>query len=262
MSRRHITFDCEGARLVGTIDEAPGTTALLLVSGGNEVRGGAWNSQARLAARIAREGFPVLRFDRCGVGDSEGNNAGFRGNQRDLAAALGTLRQEQSQATRVVAFGNCDAASALMLARGADCDALVLSNPWTIENDADDEAPAEVVRAHYRRRLADPAAIRRLLTGQVSIANLVRSLVAALRPKPAAPDGLAAQMAKGIEGFGGDIRFLVAGRDRTGLAFLSYWNKADPRIRICADATHSYVEPEAQDWLEKQVLEVLRAQPQ
>ncbi|WP_159978270.1 MULTISPECIES: hydrolase 1, exosortase A system-associated [unclassified Novosphingobium] len=257
MNRRHFTFLCGGDGLVATLDPAPGRNALLLVSGGNEVRSGAWNGQARFATRIARQGFPVLRFDRRGVGDSEGFNAGFRSSGADLAAAANALRAQCPQVDRVVGLGNCDAASALMLAQGAGLDALVLSNPWTIEDEAE-EAPAEVVRDHYRHRLADPAAIKRLLTGQVSLAKLVRSLASAMRPAPAAPNGLAAQMAQGIAGFTGDVRFLVAGRDRTGLAFLSRWNKADTRIRTCPGATHSYVEPEAQDWLVEQVLEVLR----
>lgn len=262
MNRRHFPFACDGAELIATLDDTPAgafaTTALLLVSGGNEVRAGAWNGQARFAARIAARGFPVLRFDRRGIGDSEGENAGFRGSATDIAAARTALRDALPLVTRVVALGNCDAASALMLAGGAGCDALVLSNPWTIENDGEDEAPAEVVRAHYRRRLADTAAIRRLLTGQVSLPKLARSLRAALRPAPAAPDGLAAQIAQGIAGFHGPIRFLVAERDRTGLAFLSAWNKTDSRIRAHPDATHSYVEPASQDWLVEQVLEVLR----
>ena len=53
MTRRHLTFACEGAALAGTLDLAPGSTGLLIVTGGNEVRAGAWNGQALFAARIA-----------------------------------------------------------------------------------------------------------------------------------------------------------------------------------------------------------------
>ena len=256
MTRRHFSFDCEGSRLAATLDGASGQTGLLLVSGGNEVRAGAWNGQARLAARIAAEGYPVMRFDRRGVGDSEGTNCEFRSSAPDLAAALAAFRQECPRLSRVVGFGNCDAASALMLTGGAGLDALILSNPWTIEDD-DEAAPAEVVRMHYRRRLADPVAIRRLITGKVSPAKLLRGLTAALRPAPARPNGLAGEIAEGLAGFTGPVRFLIAGRDRTGLAFLAKWRKADARISTCADATHSYVEPDARDWLFRQILEVL-----
>lgn len=257
MTRRHFTFDCAGDRLVATLDDAAGTTALLLVSGGNEIRAGAWNGQARFAARIAAHGFPVLRFDRRGVGDSEGENRGFRASAADIAAALEALRTRAPQVRRVIGLGNCDAASALMLARGAGLDGLALSNPWTIETDEED-APAEVVRDHYRRRLADPAAIGRLLTGKVSLIKLARSLASAARPTPAAPTGLAAEISQGIADFTGPVRFLIAGRDRTGLAFLSRWDKADGRIRTCPGASHSYLEADAQDWLLGQVLEMLR----
>src|SRR5699024_10430262 len=133
MTRRHISFACEGSTLAGTLDEGSSTAGLLIVSGGREVRSGAWNGQARLAARLAEAGHPTFRFDRRGVGDSEGPNGGFRTSGPDMAAALTAFRAECPHLTRVVAFGNCDAASALMIAGGAGCDALILSNPWTIE---------------------------------------------------------------------------------------------------------------------------------
>lgn len=259
MNRRHIVFTCEGARLLATVDDAVGGTGLLLVSGGNEARAGAWSGQALLAGRIAASGFPVLRFDRRGVGDSEGENRGFRHSVPDIAAALAAFRRECPHVHRVVGFGNCDAASALMLAGGADLDALVLSNPWTFEDDdAGQDTPAEVVRDHYRRRLSDPAAIQRLLTGQVGLGQLTRSLWAALRPAPAEPAGLVAEMKAGIAGFPGPVHYLIAGRDRTGLAFLARWGEADASVRRCPQASHSYVEAEACDWLEEQLLAVLR----
>jgi exosortase A-associated hydrolase 1 len=257
VSRRHILFDCEGSQLAGTLDEAEGAFGLLLVTGGNELRSGAWGGQAQFAARIAASGHPVFRFDRRGVGDSEGPNGEFRSSVPDIAAAIAAFRREAPQVTRIAGFGNCDAASALMLAGGAGLDALLLSNPWTIEGQEAEPAP-EVLRAHYRKRLADPAAIKRLLTGQVSLAKLARSLLGAATPATA-PAGLAKEMADGIAGFGGPIRFLLADSDRTAHAFLAAWDRKDPRIRHCPDATHSYVESHARDWLVEQVLEVLVA---
>lgn len=255
MSRRPISFACEGATLIGTLDQAEGATGLLLVTGGNELRSGAWAGQALLAARIAKAGHPVFRFDRRGVGDSEGANGGFRSNATDIAAALAAFRAEQPGLTRVIGFGNCDGASALMLAKGAGLDALALSNPWTIESD-EAPPPPEAIRDHYKRRLSDPAALLRLLTGKVSPAKLIASLRDALR-KPPPPSTLAQDMAAGIAGFTGPIRFLVAERDRTAQAFLGAWDKADTRIHRCPDATHSYVEPSAREWLAAQLLEML-----
>ena len=146
--RGPVEFVCEGDTLFGTLDAAPGDTGLLIVSGGNEIRAGAWAGQALLAARIAAAGHPVLRFDRRGVGDSAGVNRGYRESRADIAAALAAFRAASPDLRRVVAFGNCDAASALMLFGGnLDIDALVLANPWTVEGEDDAaQAPAALRR--------------------------------------------------------------------------------------------------------------------
>ena len=257
MSRRHLTFTCDGSRLAGTLDEGHASTGLLIVSGGNELRGGAWAGQAQLAASIARAGYPVFRFDRRGVGDSEGPGGDFRSSAPDIAAAFAAFVGHCPQLSRVVGLGNCDAASALMLAGGAGCDALILCNPWTIEDDAA-APPPRALRQHYRQRLTSPAALKRLVTGQVSPGKLFASLIAALTPAPP-PNSLASDIAAGIAGYQGESAFLLAGRDRTAQAFRALWDKADSRLHTCERASHSFVEPEAREWLENQVLARLTA---
>ena len=123
--REFLTFACGTANLCGTLDQpigAPATTALLIVTGGNEVRTGAWNGHARLSARLAAMGYAVMRFDRRGIGDSEGGNLGYRNSADDIAAARAALLAHVPLARYVVAWGNCDAASALMLGGGHGCD--------------------------------------------------------------------------------------------------------------------------------------------
>lgn len=256
MTRRHLVFPSGWARLVGTIDEAPGATGLLMVSGGNEVRAGAWNGQSLFAAQVAAAGFPVFRFDRAGIGDSSGDNRGFRESGADIAAALARFRREAPQLEKIAMFGNCDAASALMLAGGAGADALLLANPWTIENDTA-EAPPAVLRAHYLKRLTDLGALKRLLTGRIAVHGLVRSLHALVRPAPP-PSTLAQEMAQGLAQYRWPVTFLLAGRDRTAQAFAAQWPRGDPRLRHCPEASHSFVEPAAKTWLLAQTLAVLR----
>jgi len=257
MTRRHLTFACEGSTLIGTLDEGSEASGLLIVSGGNEVRSGPWAGQAQLAAQIADVGFPVFRFDRRGVGDSEGPNGEFRSSACDIAAAVAAFRDACPHVTRIVAMGNCDAASALMLAGVAGCDELILSNPWTIEDNTA-APPPEALRSHYRQRLASPVALKRLLRGEVKLSALFASLLGAIKPAPP-PTGLAQEMAAGIARFSGSVSFLLASRDRTAQAFLAVWKKGDPRIRTCEGASHSFVEPEARNWLLERVLEALRA---
>lgn len=251
MSHEHLTFACEGAQLAGTIDHAPGSVGLLIVTGGNETRAGAFSGQAQLAARLAAAGFPVFRFDRRGVGDSEGDNAGFRHSAADIAAAVQAFRSALPGLERVIAFGNCDAASALMLAKGAGMDALILANPWTIEDDNAAPPPA-AIRSRYSEKLRSPAELRRLLTGKVSLRKLGAGLLSALRPAPP-PSTLAQQIAAGLAAFPGKSLILLASRDRTAQAFLAGWNAADARLRHCAGASHAFSETDARDWLFTQV---------
>ena len=75
--RRLIACACADDDIIATLDEAAGTTGLLIVSGGNEVRAGAHRGMALLAADLAAAGHPVFRYDRRGVGDSGGTNRGF-----------------------------------------------------------------------------------------------------------------------------------------------------------------------------------------
>ncbi len=258
MSRRFLTVACEGATLHATLDAAPGTTGLLIVSGGNELRTGAWNGQAQLAARIAMAGHPVLRFDRRGVGDSDGPNGGYRTSAPDIAAALAAFRAACPDLTRVVAHGNCDGASALLLAQGAGADALVLSNPWTFDSD---EAPAQAMpatqlRSRYLAKLKNPREIIRLLSGGVNLLKLAKGLRAMAGPAPAAT-GLVAELRAGLAACPGPVRILLAGNDRTAQAFLSHWDRTDPRLAHCPGASHSFVEAQARGWLEAKLIEAL-----
>ena len=258
MSRLHLSFACEGETLAGSLDTAPSTTGLLLVSGGNELRSGAFGGQAKLAERIARAGFPVFRYDRRGIGDSEGENGGFELSGADIRAAVEAFQAVAPSVATVVGFGNCDAASALMLAGGAGCERLVLSNPWTIEGDSDDTPPPEAVRARYLEKLKNPKEVKRLLTGGVNLGKLFKGLKQASKTEALAPSGLAERMAAGIQGFEGDVRILLASEDRTAQVFDSVGPKEDARVRRCEVASHAYGEEHAQAWLEKQILTVLR----
>ena len=260
MSRMPLTFECQGKRCGATLDNAPAKTGLLIVSGGNEVRAGAFNGQAHLAADLAHAGFPVFRCDRRGIGDSEGENRGFRRSGKDIASALLAFRAIAPHVERVVGFGNCDAASALMLNSGAGCDALVLSNPWTIEAGESGALPSSAIKSRYAEKLRKPGEIGRLLSGKVDLGKLARGIAQAIRGGGNAGSPLADDMRDGLHRFLGPVTLLLAERDRTAQVFSERWDPSDTRIARCDFADHSYSSGEAQAWLRDQLLAALRNQ--
>lgn len=268
--RHALNFSCEGAALAATLDAAPGTSGLLIVSGGNEIRCGAHRGMAMLAARIAAAGHPVLRFDRRGIGDSEGENGGFESSRDDIVAALAAFRAACPEMKQIAAFGNCDAASALLLHQPLDVDALVLANPWTIEQAESDDTPAlppaSAIRARYWQRLKDPASLARLLRGQIDLGKLTRGLLRLVNSrKQPEPRSLARRMIIGLASCNLPSTFLIAERDRTAQMFEEAFEGVyfgltreghDIQFEWLDSASHSFAGDDA-DWLFEQLLAVL-----
>ena len=260
--RRHLTFPCGPDTLVGTLDQASaiGPVGLLLVSGGREIRSGSWSGQAQIAARLAAAGVPVFRYDRRGVGTSEGTDPGFQHTHDDIAAALAAFRTAVPGLRRIAAFGNCDAAAALMLHGAAlGLDGLILATPWTLEDNAPDAPsapPPAALRQRYLAKLANPREVLRLLTGGVNLAKLLGGL----RRAAAAPvqSGLAAQMAEALARCTCPVTILLAAGDRTAQMFEAVWPKADPRIQCHASAGHSFAGEAAQAWLLERLVAATR----
>jgi exosortase A-associated hydrolase 1 len=265
--RRMIGFVCEDAWLAGTVDEGSTATGLLIVSGGNEIRSGAHAGQAAMAAHFAALGYPVLRYDRRGIGESEGSNGGFEASGPDIAAAVAAFRREVPAVQRLIAFGNCDAASALALHHaGLAIDVLILANPWVIENSAEDAptAPsASAIRARYWNRLKNPRSLIDLFTGKINLTKLAGGIAKAAQGDK--PSGLATRIAEALTGSSTPATILIAERDTTAMAFMAAWKDAafDPvRSRastaICPTASHSFADPAAKAWLFGQIEHVLK----
>jgi exosortase A-associated hydrolase 1 len=261
--RSLIEFPCAGETLFGTVDKAPGSTGLLIVSGGNEIRIGAHRGMALLAQRIAEAGYPVFRFDRRGIGDSTGENRGYESSADDIAAAAATFRAETG-VTRIIAFGNCDAATALAFFHvQIGIDALLLANPWVIER-SDDLPPAAAIRSHYAQKLRDPREWLRLLRGGVNIAKLFKGLVKVSRKQSEVPDGIAARLAQAFAATQAPVTILLAKGDNTAIAFADAYRGPtfDPvrgRIRVeqLDTASHSFASAAEKDWLFEKVLAAL-----
>ena len=268
--RQMIGFDCDGAQLAATLDEGTSSAGLLIVSGGNEIRSGAHAGQAAMAAHFAGLGYPVFRYDRRGIGESEGDNAGFENSAADIAAAVSAFRGAAPHIERLVAFGNCDAATALALfSQGVAIDELILANPWVIENrSVEEQTPptSAAVRARYWNRLKNPRSLIDLFTGKINLRKLAGGLVKAAQADK--PTGLAERLADALAASALPATILIADRDTTAMAFMSAWNShafADVRARhcialhTCATASHSFAGVQAKVWLLSHIESALSA---
>jgi exosortase A-associated hydrolase 1 len=243
---------------VGTLDESDRNTGLLIVSGGNEIRMGAHRGMASLAARLAAAGTPVFRYDRRGIGDSSGENRGFLESAPDIAAAAATFAAEAG-IRRLVAFGNCDAATALALFHGvAGIDALVLANPWVVESD-DDMPPAAAIRARYAERLRDPRQWVRLVRGGVNLRKISSGLSKIFAGESEADSALTDRFVEALDSSATPVTIALASRDATARAFMDAIKavKIDAVIHQLDTASHSFAREADQAALESIIRGVL-----
>jgi exosortase A-associated hydrolase 1 len=226
-------------------------------------------SAAMMAALFAKMGVPVFRYDRRGIGDSQGVNSGFEGSAEDIAAATAAFRKSAPHVTRIVAFGNCDAASALALYHvGLGLDALILANPWVIEAAVSGDTPtqpsAAAIRSRYWARIKNPRSLIDLLTGKVDLRKLGRGLASASRKDQVT--GPAKRIADSLAQTAMPVHLLIARRDTTAMAFMGAWHdsvfgpvreRSNVRIEICDTASHSFADIAAKAWLVDKLLAAL-----
>jgi exosortase A-associated hydrolase 1 len=257
--RELIAVPCGDTLIAATIEPAAGPVGVVIVAGGTQIRIGAHRSFLQLGARLAAAGYPVIRFDRRGVGDSGGEDPGFANCGADIAAAVGALRAACPQLTEIVGFGLCDGASALVIHhRAAGIDRLILANPW-LADAAGGLPPPAAIRRHYRAHLTSVAAWRRLISGRVDYRRLARGLASVGRKAPAP---LAQRLATALRASNTPVTLLLAEGDATAIGFADAWHKP-PFLGIAADvvslptAAHTFARAGDDALLAKACLEAL-----
>lgn len=230
-----ITFDCRGETLVGIVSapEASGNTGVVVTVGGPQYRAGSHRQFTLLARQLAQSGYPTLRFDYRGMGDSSGNPNGFESVAPDIEAAISALMAVESGLQRVVLWGLCDAASASLLYLRASRDTrvrgLCLLNPWVRSEDTYARAQ---VKHYYRQRLMSPAFWRKLLLGGVNIGDRLREAfdkirqgfapVCVCKPHSASEETFQTRMAEAARQFPGPILIILSGNDLTAKEFREF----------------------------------------
>jgi hypothetical protein len=166
---------------------------------------------------------------------------GFRGSALDIEAALAAFRAGCPGLERVVGFGLCDGATALILhGQRLGLDALILANPWFVETDENAPSPL-AIRHHYREQLTSREGWRRLLTGRVSIGKTMRGLARIATPSDSS--ALAEEVAEALEK-APPATLILSRSDATGATAEALWYS---RILSSARGRHPAPIPIASD---------------
>jgi exosortase A-associated hydrolase 1 len=270
-----IHFDCENETLFGILarPEQAADVGIVIVVGGPQTRVGSHRQFVLLSRALAAAGYPTLRFDVRGMGDSTGDKRDFEAVTPDIAAAIDALQTACPGATRIVLWGLCDAAAAALLyceeTRDPRIVGLCLLNPWV-------RSPASLakiqVKHYYGQRLLQAEFWRKLLTGRLNPIQSLAELLGKLSQATAQTEqtlGFQERMARGWRDFPGRVLLILSGNDYTAKEFLEYTASAQswrglldrPKIKqaniTAADHTFSSqewrnsVENACLDWLKQ-----------
>ena len=207
------------ARMVGilSLPAAPGPRGILIVTGGPQYRVGSHRQFVLLARALAAQGWPVLRFDLRGMGDSEGSARDYRAAGPDIAGALAQFFDAVPTLREVALWGLCDGATAAAChaPRDARVHALILLNPWVRSSAGLARA---TLRHYYWPRLLQGAFWRKLASGGLrpgaSLASL-RQVAAATqgRKQTQEDDAPAPALLRALTQFQGKVLLILSGDD-------------------------------------------------
>lgn len=241
---RAIVFSRGDDHLLGilSLPRAAGTTGVVIAVGGPQYRAGSHRQFVLLARHLAAGGFPVLRFDYRGMGDSAGEPRNFQQVDDDIGAAIDALQANCPGITRVVLWGLCDAASSALLywhrRRDPRLAGLCLLNPWVRSETTLARAQ---IKHYYGQRLLQPEFWKKLLRGGVpvgkAVAGLAEKLAQSFRPasRESGPElGFQERMAIALAEFPGAVLVILSERDHTAKEFLEY-AAMTPRLATALD---------------------------
>lgn len=165
MSVQFIEINSNSNKLSAILHSASGTIGTLVVVGGPQYRVGSHRQFVKLSQHLAAHSIPSLRLDSSGMGDSYGEKTEFYQQTADIDAAIDTMFNQLPQLQKVVLWGLCDAASAILLKMNqADprIAGLILLNPWVRQEQSH---AATMLKHYYLKRLVSREFWRKIFSG-------------------------------------------------------------------------------------------------
>lgn len=218
-----FTIESSGETLVGIFHDAGSSSpiGILLLVGGPQYRVGSHRQFVRQARDLSMAGYPTMRFDFRGMGDSSGQPLGFLGCMEDIHAAIDALVRHKPNISAVVVYGLCDGASAALLfaSRHRLVKGLILANPW-VSRDA--ERSEARLRYYYGRRFLNRSFWVKLMTGKVAVRSSILEFLTLLMNRNASngeAGSFREEMLRRLVMFHGRILIVLSGNDIVAAEF-------------------------------------------
>jgi exosortase A-associated hydrolase 1 len=214
IDQRALRFHCHGCSLVGIVDvpERPLPRGVLIIADVRQYRVGSHRQSTLLSRVLAARGIPVMRFDRRGMGDSEGDPRGVDTIEDDVRAAMKEFFIHVPEMEEVVLLGLGDAAAAAAFYAPGDervC-GLLLLNPSL----RGDQGEAREARQYYLARLGEVAFWKKVASGRVDFAASAAALRHNLRQAAHERRALLPRrFIDSVAGFRGQVLVVVGGDD-------------------------------------------------
>ena len=231
MNEQALVIDRSGTPLVGILHRstgAPEQGVLMMVAGGPQYRIGGHRQLVLWARQFAAQGYPTLRFDFSGMGDSYGEFLDFENSEDDIRAAIDRLFLELPSLKRLVLWGECNACSASLFYAHKDprITGIVMLNPWV--RTAQGKAKT-VVKHYYLQRLRERSFWAKVLSLKFDLSASLRSAMQMIRlargqrqagqPAGSGRKSLPERMFDGLARFEGRIMLIMSGRDLIATEF-------------------------------------------
>lgn len=234
LEQRALRFHSPGGGLIGIVDvpERPLVRGMLVLPDSTQYRAGSHRQFTLLSRLLAGRGIAVMRFDRRGFGDSEGDGAGagpgtVQGGE-DIAAAMQEffIHVPEMKESVILAPGDAAPLAAHYAAGDARVAGLALLDPL-LDPLLPDVAGASLPGTAVVPRPAPRSAAERLFRRAAAF----RSAAARMRERATAPVPAGAGSGPAAGTFGGRVLLVLAGNAAGGAGSTCALEQQDPRCR-------------------------------